>query len=227
MNDDGSRDDGADIDTDDEPVAFPEQFAAAGPPAGEHAAPEGPPPEQLPPEGLPPGGPADQDGYDGYGGYDGYDEDDPYGDEELDGSELLFPSVDEFMTEFLAPILRRRLSRTVAIWCPSWWRHPEAIARVTALWRAFEHLRLDPALGMSTWWLHHADPHLRALMDPDYGPFAVCDPREGHNERELPPLPLEPSPPELWDHPAFSLSAALREEREQAARAAEEEAWQE
>lgn len=120
----------------------------------------------------------------------------------------LYASIDAFMTDYLAPIIRRRLNRSIAVWCPSWWRHPEAVARIGSLWRAFEYLRMDPALGLSTWWLHHADPHLRALMDPEHGPFAVCDVQEGHSAHELVPLPLNPAPPGFWDHPAFTLDAA-------------------
>jgi hypothetical protein len=127
------------------------------------------------------------------------------GEDDDEALEMVFASVDDFVTEYLAQIIRRRISHATMTWCPSWWLHPEAIVRITALWRAFEYLRVDAALGMSTWWLQHADPHLRALMDPDYGPFALCDPRGGHSERALPPLPLDPSPPEMWDHPAFTV----------------------
>ena len=42
--------------------------------------------------------------------------------------------------------------------------------RLEALWRAWEHLRLDPATGMSVWWRDHADHHMRVLMADD-GPF--------------------------------------------------------
>lgn len=134
------------------------------------------------------------------------------------GAQLIHTSLDSFVTDYLAVIIRRRLNRATQVWCPEWWRHPEAIARLAALWRAFEYLSTDPGLGMSTWWLGHADPHLRSLMDPEFGPFAVCDPREGHNPRELSGLPLVASPPELWDHPAFSLDAS--ELQESAAEAA-------
>ncbi|MGA4562408.1 DUF4913 domain-containing protein, partial [Uniformispora flossi] len=121
---------------------------------------------------------------------------------------LAFTSLDSFVTEYIGQVLRRRLNRTTAIWCPEWWRHPEAIVRLGAMWRAFEYLRVDAALGMSTFWLHHADPHMRVLMDPEFGPFALCDPREGHAVRELEPLPMAPSPPEIWDHPAFRLDTS-------------------
>jgi hypothetical protein len=36
-----------------------------------------------------------------------------------------------------------------------------------------EHLRLKPALGLGTWWLNHAGPHMRILMDTE-GPFKKC-----------------------------------------------------
>ncbi|RSM73304.1 hypothetical protein DL991_31650 [Amycolatopsis sp. WAC 01375] len=35
---------------------------------------------------------------------------------------------------------------------------------------------------MSNWWLHHVDPHVRALMDPVTGPFAQCV--DGHQPDE-------------------------------------------
>lgn len=127
--------------------------------------------------------------------------------DEIQGEEFNFQfrSVEAFVNDYLAQIARRRLNRATAVWCPNWWEHPEALIRLTALWRAFEILTQDPGLGMSTWWLHHADPHLRALMDPDQGPFAVCDPRDGHSSRPLGPLPVTPAPPELSTHPAFSV----------------------
>ncbi|OPC77549.1 hypothetical protein B4N89_44490 [Embleya scabrispora] len=125
---------------------------------------------------------------------------------------MFFSSVEVFVTEYLAPLLRRRLNRSLAVWCPSWWAHPEAVARLTSLWRAFEYLRRDAALGSSIWWTHHADPHLRVLMDPDIGPFAVCDPRDGHSGSPLPALPLTPVPPGLLDHPGFRVEGSLFED---------------
>lgn len=125
--------------------------------------------------------------------------------EDLEGV-LAFTSLDEFVREYLTQVVHRRLNRSVQLWCPEWWRHPEAIARLAVLWRAFEFLRTDPALGMSTWWLHHADPHLHALMNPQYGPFVSCDPREGHSDETQPgPLPTVPAPQELMDLPEFAL----------------------
>jgi len=61
------------------------------------------------------------------------------------------------------------------------------LQRLEALWRAWEHLRQDPALGMSVWWRDHADPHMAALLDPD-GPFAGVEGEENVNRRGEPLL---------------------------------------
>ncbi|MFG2296813.1 DUF4913 domain-containing protein [Streptomyces sp. NPDC048603] len=106
-----------------------------------------------------------------------------------------FADVFEFVTAYLAHVIRRPLDGTSATWCPRWWDHPEAGARLSALWLAWEHLRHDPALGMTTWWIQHADPHLRVLMDPGQGPFAGCSP-EGHTRTPFAPLPNDPYDPD-------------------------------
>ncbi len=98
-----------------------------------------------------------------------------------------------FVADVLAPVYRRQLGHG-RTWCPTWWRHPEAIARLEALWRAWEHLRLDPATGMSVWFRDHADHHMGVLMDPD-GPLKGCGADTGHSRRPLPPLTCE-APPE-------------------------------
>lgn len=109
-------------------------------------------------------------------------------------AELFYPTVDRFVAEQLAPLYRRKLGHG-RIWCPDWWRHAEAITRLEALWRSWEHLRREPALGMSVWLRDHADPHMAVLLDPD-GPFAGCKP-DRHGER-LAPLPVTDPPPDLF-----------------------------
>ncbi|MGW2725088.1 DUF4913 domain-containing protein [Streptomyces sp. NPDC001492] len=116
---------------------------------------------------------------------------------------LVFKNVEEFVTDYLAPTIRRKLNGSTATWCPEWWRHEEALQRLAAVWRAWENLRHDPALGLSTWFLHHCDPHMRVLLDPDNGPFAACS-KDGHTTRPYPPLPTTPANPALWLSPAFS-----------------------
>ena len=75
------------------------------------------------------------------------------------------------MREYLRNVYRRRIDSRHRCWAGEWWRYDEAVIRLEALWRAWEHLRQDPATGMSVWWRDHADHHMPALMAPD-GPFA-------------------------------------------------------
>ena len=110
--------------------------------------------------------------------------------------ELYFSDVDVFVREFLAPTYRRSLEGNHRAWCAEWWRHAEAINRLESLWRAWEHLRLDPATGMSIWWRDHADHHMQALLAPD-GPFKGCGSDRGHQPRAT-ALPLAAAPPGLF-----------------------------
>ena len=109
--------------------------------------------------------------------------------------ELFYPNVIEFIEDrfkYLVPLAPPGSGR---VWCPAWFRHAQALSRLDSLWRAWEFLRFDPALGMSNWWLHHVDPTVRALMDPVTGPFAQC--ADGHQQDE--PLPLDDVPEGLFE----------------------------
>ncbi|MEU3982761.1 DUF4913 domain-containing protein [Streptomyces sp. NPDC026672] len=106
-------------------------------------------------------------------------------------AELFYPHVAEFVENRFIYFVPRPTPESGRVWCPEWYRHPEALSRLDSVWRAWEALRWDAGLGMSNWWLHHADPHVRALTDPVTGPFARCvDGHEGHD-----PLPIA-TPPE-------------------------------
>jgi Domain of unknown function (DUF4913) len=105
--------------------------------------------------------------------------------------EPYFPDLMTFVKDYLSPMYRRALSGSATTWCPEWWKHSEAIARLEALWRAWEFLRLDPHTGMSVWFRDHADHHMGVLLSSE-GPFKGCKPAE-HGER-LKPLPLTPPP---------------------------------
>ncbi|MFD7915151.1 DUF4913 domain-containing protein [Streptomyces sp. NPDC059752] len=63
-----------------------------------------------------------------------------------------------------------------ARWCHLWFEHPVAIARLHALWLAWQELT-DPATcgytGPSAWHRDHLDPCLRELRNSS-GPFAGC-----------------------------------------------------
>ena len=85
--------------------------------------------------------------------------------------ELYYGSVDEFVREKLRYTYIRKVGPSAPYrWAGDWWRYPEAMGRLDALWRAWEALRLEGQVGMSSWWRDHADHHMRMLMAPD-GPF--------------------------------------------------------
>lgn len=108
--------------------------------------------------------------------------------------ELFYGSVDDFVREMLVHLYRRKVGpRGSRRWSAQWWRNAEAIARLEALWRAWENLRQDGATGMSTWWRDHADYHMQQLFDPD-GPFAAS---EDENKAGA-PLPYDPPPAGLF-----------------------------
>ena len=108
---------------------------------------------------------------------------------------LFYGSADEFVRERLRYMYARRVGPGNASfrWAARWWDYPEALARVDALWRAWEHLRLDGATGSSTWWIEHADHHMPILMSPE-GPFAKSEDKNNVGE----PLPYEAPPAELF-----------------------------
>ncbi len=107
---------------------------------------------------------------------------------------LYYGSVDEFVREIVCPTFRRRVGeRAPRRWDAQWWRNTEAILRLDAIWRAWEHHRLDPATGISDWLRDHADPQLAVLMDPD-GPFKYSTDTNSPGE----PLPYTPPPEGLF-----------------------------
>ena len=110
--------------------------------------------------------------------------------------ELVYSNAVEFFADLLAQSYVREVNEgAVFAWCPEWYKHPEALIRMEAIWRAWEHLRLEPALGISTWWLNHADPHMRVLMDKE-GPFKKCA-YDGHKSPRTPsPAALPHTEPE-------------------------------
>ena len=84
-----------------------------------------------------------------------------------------YRSLGEF-AGWLLQVYRRSTRGQARVFCPQWWKHPEAVARMDALWRAFEQLRQDPGTGMSVFWRDHADHHMTVLLDAD-GPFKGCE----------------------------------------------------
>ncbi|MEU9041455.1 MULTISPECIES: DUF4913 domain-containing protein [unclassified Kitasatospora] len=109
--------------------------------------------------------------------------------------ELMTPWVDEIFTKIYGP-------ETTAgkPWCPRWKEHPEAVARLHALWLAWQ-AAIDPesgAAGPSSWQRDHLEPALMKLRSAD-GPFAACTSSGGHISHRLLPHPAltDPTPPAL------------------------------
>ncbi|MEC5152630.1 DUF4913 domain-containing protein [Cryobacterium sp. GrIS_2_6] len=109
--------------------------------------------------------------------------------------QLFYGSSDEFVRERLIHMYARRVGPGNASfrWAADWWNYPEALARIDALWRAWEHLRLDAATGSSVWWIEHADHHMPILMSTE-GPFAKSEDANKAGE----PLPYTVPPAGLF-----------------------------
>ena len=120
--------------------------------------------------------------------------------EEQSHPQLFYSNVAQFVAEQLAPVYRRDVDlagrSTTFTWCAQWWRHEEAVSRLTGLWRAWENLRMDPTTGLAVWWRDYVDPTMRVLFD-EKGPFHGCTPR-AHAPKGI-PLPLAPPPKGLFD----------------------------
>lgn len=104
-----------------------------------------------------------------------------------------YPHVYAFVAGFLAPTFAHDVTEqdTSYRWCSHWFHHTEAVARLEAVWKAWEVLRLDPGTGASVWFRDHADPCMAALTAP-HGPFARCSDTT-HRLPQALPLALLPA----------------------------------
>ena len=106
-------------------------------------------------------------------------------------NDLCYPDLSAFVRDFFAPAFGRPVGATTR-WCPFWFEHLEAVLRLEALWRSFEHLRQDPHTGIALWLRDHVDHQLPQLTSAT-GPFARCG--SGHE----PDQPLRvANPPNGW-----------------------------
>ncbi|MFF3571003.1 DUF4913 domain-containing protein [Nocardia jiangxiensis] len=54
----------------------------------------------------------------------------------------VYGNVGEFVENYLSFVYARQVKdRSDTVWCTEWWRHPEAVIRLEALWRAWEYFR--------------------------------------------------------------------------------------
>ncbi|WP_406071243.1 DUF4913 domain-containing protein [Micromonospora sp. NBC_01638] len=113
----------------------------------------------------------------------------------------LYSTVEQWVTTYLLPTFPRpvgEVGMTRWHWCEQWWRHDEAVTRLTALWYGWEQARLQMT-GMLPW-LRELDHQLPILYGDD-GPFRDCavggDLGE-HRHRSLPEMPTQPAPESWW-----------------------------
>ena len=96
--------------------------------------------------------------------------------------QLVFQNVNEWVHGFLLPHYKRSPKMR---WDPRWFEYTEVVSRLTALWRAWEAMRLEGMTGMATYWLNFFDPMMAEITAPD-GPFWRLDQYGDSKERELP-----------------------------------------
>jgi hypothetical protein len=106
-----------------------------------------------------------------------------------------FGSLEDWVVSVFCPTYVRRSTPSFR-WCGEWWRHPEAISRLEALWRSWEALRLDPLLGISSWYSGHLD-HQLPILTGAAGPFADCEATQ-HFPPEHDRLHHVPAPADWW-----------------------------
>ncbi|MEU1299967.1 DUF4913 domain-containing protein [Streptomyces shenzhenensis] len=88
------------------------------------------------------------------------------------GKELA--ALKNWVDHLLLPVYGREIT-TGRPWCAQWQEHPEAVARLHALWLAWQQLTDTEAglTGPSTWHRDHLDPALLQLRTSD-GQFGAC-----------------------------------------------------
>ncbi|MET7987929.1 MULTISPECIES: DUF4913 domain-containing protein [unclassified Streptomyces] len=87
--------------------------------------------------------------------------------------------------DLLLPVYGREVTSQQP-WCPRWWEHPEAVARLHGLWLAWQD-HTHPAAGGSgpaLWHRDHLGAVLSELRSPG-GPFAGC--KGGTHRPKTPP----------------------------------------
>jgi hypothetical protein len=82
-------------------------------------------------------------------------------------------------------------------WCPQWWDHAEAIARLEAARQAWIALSTAGGTGLVTYF-DYLDRVVLAVLTSDTGPFARCGPRT-HTPDRL--LGHTPPPPQIYHQP--------------------------
>ncbi len=106
----------------------------------------------------------------------------------------VYGSVQDWVDRHFLLMYRRPLGGEYR-WCAQWWRHAEAITRLTALWQSWEAMRLQPGTGMISWLRDCLDHQIPVLLGRG-GPFAACSEDEHIDPRAA---QADPPPSGWWD----------------------------
>lgn len=118
---------------------------------------------------------------------------------------LVFPALESFVSDYIAEIFRIDPGRDAHAWCPDWWRHPKAVAHLSAMWESFERKTAAyPETGLESWY-RDADLHLAEIRDPIYGAFSGCSATTGHTEATA-ALLCRPAPAGLLRRPEWCIN---------------------
>lgn len=106
-----------------------------------------------------------------------------------------YSTLEEWIDDWLAPNVLRPGGLGGA-WCAQWWAHPEAAARLEALWMAWEAARTEGGEALSRWWTVDWASHWKALSSKT-GTFNSCSATKHREVSD--PLPCNPIPEWLSD----------------------------
>jgi Domain of unknown function (DUF4913) len=106
----------------------------------------------------------------------------------------VYPAVEDWVIDYFLPMFRRTLGGDFR-WCAQWWRHGEAISRLSSLWHSWEVLRLRPGTGIAAWYRDYLDHQLPILMGAR-GPFYQCSETAHREPRETVAVR---APADWWD----------------------------
>ncbi|MEU7753688.1 DUF4913 domain-containing protein [Micromonospora sp. NPDC049171] len=118
-----------------------------------------------------------------------------------DDQPSLYSTVEQWVATYLLPTFPRpagEVGMTRWHWCEQWWRHDEAVTRLTALWYGWEQARLQ-LTGMLPW-LRELDHQLPILYGDD-GPFRNCAASSDlgvTRHHSSPEMSGEPAPANWW-----------------------------
>ena len=112
--------------------------------------------------------------------------------------QTVYATVEDWVRDWFVVNLERPFGRPNGSWrwCEEWFRHNEAVLRLTALWFAWESARVEQAMES---WLRLLDHHLPVLCGSD-GPFRACNPRQPGSEARhtVEDYPTVAAAPEGW-----------------------------